>query len=792
MWLKLKISIGYGILMLLLVFTVHFFRREQTLRDTLRKGEETQSRIRNLTERTYAGLLDLASQAELVAVWEEEELDEYRRKRQAVCDTLQTLRYHIRTFEQQARIDSLCLLLQEKEELLSVTMTTFRQLEEVNHIVRERIPSIVSSVQSKPSPDNKDTGPLQEKKRSFWNLFRKRTAKSAYLQEKEKQEQRDSAAGNPVRNTAVLLYSLDREVNKRQKEQQDRLLSQMDSLYAGSMRLNRKMTGLTADFEREASIRLSRRYNAFIAQREGTYRMATVLGLLVFLTAIVLYVIVHRDLNKLHRYEKKLEASDRKNRELLASKKKMMMGIAHDLRAPLAVIKGSADLLPEEGDKARQEEYVENIRHSSDYMLRLVNTLIEFYLLDTDRFAPDKSVFRLEDLFKEMAMNFAGEAQKKHIRFITEFCGLEAIVDGDRMHIQQIAGNLLSNAVKFTMEGEIRFHAEYMKGELHFSVQDTGLGMDKEEKSRIFNAFERLDNARNISGFGLGLAISSMLVSQMGGSITVESSPGQGSTFMVFLPLPEASGSSQIEETSVPDDRLNRISVLVIDDDRIQLNIIREMLKRCGVRCDCCETSRELFDRLREQDYDLILTDIQMSGTDGYGILELLRSSNMETARKIPVVAMTARANDESEYLSCGFADCIHKPFTPEDLSHTILRTTGRKAGETWKPDLSLILSGEENRQEMLELLVSEMQKDLAGLEHALERHDRITAVSILHKDLPLWTSVRLGYPLSRLKELAASEVENNEDELYEEIPKITAAVKKLITYCEQIKETNE
>lgn len=792
MWLKLKISIGYGILMLLLVFTVHFFRREQALRDTLRKGEETQYRIRNLAEKAYAGLLDLASQAELVAVWEEEELDEYRRKRQAVCDTLQTLRYHIRTFEQQARIDSLCLLLQEKEKLLSVTMTTFKQLEEVNHIVRERIPSIVSSVQSKPSPGNENTGTLPEKKRSFWNLFRKRTTRSAYLQEKEKQEQRDSATGNPVRNTAVLLYSLDREVNKRQKEQQDRLLSQMDSLYAGSMRLNHKMAGLTADFEREAGIRLSRRYNEFMAQREETYRMATAVGLLVFLTAIVLYVIVHRDLNKLHRYEKKLEASDGKNRELLASKKKMMMGIAHDLRAPLAVIKGSADLLPGEKDKARQEEYVENIRHSSDYMLRLVNTLIEFYLLDTDRLTPDNSVFRLEDLFREVAMNFAGEAGKKHLRFTTAFCGLEAIVDGDRMHIQQIASNLLSNAVKFTMEGEIRFHAEYMKGELHFSVQDTGMGMDEEEKSRIFNAFERLDNARNISGFGLGLAISSRLVSQMDGSITVESSPGQGSAFMVFLPLSEASGSSRTEEPTISDYRLDGINILVIDDDRIQLNIAGEMLRRCGVKCDCCETSRELFDRLREQDYDLLLTDIQMPGTDGYDILELLRSSNMEAARSIPVIAMTARANDEGEYLSRGFAGCIRKPFTPEDLAYAILRTTGRKAGVAWKPDLSLILTGENNRREMLDLLVSEMQKDLAALRYALERRDRAAAVSILHKDLPLWTSVRLDFPLSRLKELAAGDGKNGGDKLYEEIPGITAAVEKLIAYCEQIKETNE
>ena len=236
------------------------------------------------------------------------------------------------------------------------------------------------------------------------------------------------------------------------------------------------------------------------------------------------------------------------------------------------------------------------------------------------------------------------------------------VVSGDRSQLQQILNNLLSNAIKFTRQGEIRLQAEYRNKELHFSVQDTGTGMTEEETTRIFTAFERLDNARNVPGFGLGLAIASRLVSGMQGSLTVKSKPGEGSTFTAFLPLLEADESTQMDETRIATDyHLDGINVLVIDDDRMQLNITKEMFNRNGVRCDCCQTSRELVTRLRSQRYDLLLTDIQMPETDGYGILELLRASNMENAKTIPVIAVTARVDDDNEYLSGGFSGCIHK-----------------------------------------------------------------------------------------------------------------------------------
>lgn len=149
------------------------------------------------------------------------------------------------------------------------------------------------------------------------------------------------------------------------------------------------------------------------------------------------------------------------------------------------------------GEKERvgQEEYAENIRHASDYMLSLVDTLMNFYLLDTGQARENISVFCLETLFREITNNYMPLVQKKGLQLLTQYSGMNAVVSCDKGHLQQIVNNLLSNALKFTGKGYVRLEATFNVGELCIKVQDTGAGMNDEEQKRIFNAFERLDNA---------------------------------------------------------------------------------------------------------------------------------------------------------------------------------------------------------------------------------------------------------------------------------------------------------
>lgn len=792
MGVRIKVIIGYCALIALLAFIVYLFRQEQVKHNTSQKGEKELIHTRKLTEQTLVCLLDLTSQAELVSVWEETELKHYRTKRETICDTLQVLRDYVHTATQQTRIDSLCLLLQEKEALLSAVMRTFTALQDIGDLVSEKIPAIVSKARQEPVLQDTTAYlflPFKEpkEKKGFWSIFHRKETKSAYLKQKEQAVRINTrAATASLSSTTRLLYSLNREVAEKQHTQQQILLVQMDSLYHNGMVLNGKLNSLIQDFEAESNLLYSDRYKTFVADREESFLVITELAALIFLLVILIYIVIHREINRRSNYEKELETSDRKNKELLQSRKKMMLSIAHDLRSPLSIIQESAELLPQLKEKAQQDEYAANIRHSSDYMLSLVNNLMEFYLLDTGNIKLHECIFPLADFFRHTADNYSLLARKKHLTLSTRFTSMDTVVCGDRAHLQQIVNNLLSNALKFTTRGNILLEAEYQNGELCFCVRDTGPGMTEEEKERIFHAFERLDNAHGIPGFGLGLAIISQLVSRMKGSISVESRPGEGSSFMVFMPLATADRYSRIDEkTAATDWHLENIRILVIDDDLIQQKLTRKMLLQNGVACDCCTHSWELAGRLKDKDYDVLLADIQMPEMDGFGVLEMLRSSNIEKAKIIPVIAVSARDDDENEYLSAGFAGSIHKPFTEEALMDSVQKVTNRKNREARVPDFSVILSGEEDEKGMLRLFITEMKKDLASLSAALEQNNRKTVREILHKNLPLWETVRLDYPIRQLHVLVITDSSVWTDDQYAGIQKIVRAVEKLIDYAE-------
>lgn len=790
MGLKFKIILGYGILIILLAVTIYLFRREQIKRNALLRNEKELVHVWKLTEQIYANLLELATEGEMVSVWNLEDYQSYRAKRTDICNTLQILKNNAHTLGLQNRIDSLCSLLKDKELLLGTVMNTFKRLQSQTDIVNERIPAIISKVEKLPDNTKEETVQEESKRRkNIFSIFRRKEKKSAYLQHKKSTEKPQEKSSSSV--TTGMLHSLNREVTKERQAQQRVLTTQMDSLYAKNIILNQKLNNLIRTLEFESNRRISDRYRQFVSEREQSYFLISFLAISVSLLAILLYFIIHRELNRKYRYEKELEKSDKRNRELLQSRKDMMLSIAHDLRSPLSTIKGAAELLPEESVPERRHEYMESISHASDYMLTLVETLMNFYLLDTEQSRSQISVYNLESLFKEVADNFLLQARKKDLWFSREFLGMDTVVSGDRGQLQQIVSNLTANALKFTEKGSICLRAEYHGGELRFSVQDTGCGMDSKDTERIFTAFERLENARNVPGFGLGLTISYRLVSQMGGNIRVESRRGEGSTFIVILPLRQADEKSPIEESKPVSaiSRLNDISVLLLDDDIRQLRITGEMLKRLGADCTLCTTSRELIARIREKSYDVLLTDIQMPEMDGFSILELLRSSNIGCANTIPVIALTARVDDDVNYLSRGFAGCIRKPLSIDRLFAGISGIIGTVKERIWKPDLSLLFTGEDNQEEMLRIFVDESRKELSRLHDALHRNDRQALREILHKNLPLWETVNLDYPMEMLHEIVTTKPEEWQEKHLKEIYRIEQSVSKLIIHVEKMQE---
>lgn len=800
--LKLEIIAGYLLLVSFFACIIYLIHEEREKKSSMECQEVHWLEEQRLTNQTFIKMLNLATIGELIAGWTEEDNTAYQNKCMEVISLLQKSKMNQEDMEQRSCIDSICGLLTKKERQMAALLHQIEDMPNAGEIIHKKIPAIVrktrqqSKGQTSPMAAPTELLPIKKKKNNFWSFFKKKEEKSAYARQREKTiitRIPPTVRKNPV-VSQTWIYSLEKEINDTTRLYEEKLFARIDSLKVQNRRLNERINTLIENFEKKEGQTFSHKIQEQQVLHNRSFQLMTGIGIGAFLLVIILYMVIHRDVNRQYHYRRRLEASNKENTELLAARRKMMLSIAHDLRSPLAIIKESSELLPQLEEKAKCDEFAMNIHHSSDYMLSLVNTLMNFYMLDTEQIQLHPVPFLLSGFFKETAKSYTLLSKKKHIGFTTRFFGLDVIVNGDRAHLQQIINNLLSNALKFTEKGLITLDAEYKNRELCFLVRDSGTGMTEEEKKRIFNAFERLDNAKNIPGFGLGLAITAKLIKRMSGEISVESRIGIGSTFSVFLPLPVADNNSDLEEVKPGIGyHLENIRVLVIDDDLIQQRITCEMFSQNHVICDCCTNSWELTSLLRQNDYDLLLTDIQMPEIDGFGILEMLRSSNIEKIKNIPIIAVTARPDDDNEYLSRGFAGSIHKPFTTEQLMDIVGKIVSQKKIAGQIPDFTIILSGEDNQQEMLRLFIEETRKDMVSIAAAIDQNDLKTVHSILHKNLPLWETVHMNYPLVQLKKLVTTTTDSWTKEQITDIREIIRSMKELIDFAEhKLQEENK
>lgn len=449
-------------------------------------------------------------------------------------------------------------------------------------------------------------------------------------------------------------------------------------------------------------------------------------------------------------------ALNNEKNELLEQKQRMIQNVSHELRSPLATVMGYAELLPD-GEQA--EEAKGHILSASRRMQGLLNTLLHYCRLASGKDRADAVLFSPKGIADTLEGLFALRAGEKGLSFHAEYEGEDVVVSGDRERILQIGQNLISNAVKFTDEGGVTLLVRYGNGILTLEVSDTGTGMTREEAGRIFLPFERLANADVQDGFGLGLSIVRGLVDMLGGSVGVDSREGEGSVFTVSLPVPVADPEKVEEgrkktETGLPDG----LCFLAIDDDGVLLNIINKQLELAGAHCDTCRTPGEMIGLLRKRHYDLLLTDIRMPGMNGYRLLELLRNSNVGNSREIPVLAVTAHvAKKEGDFVKAGFAGCLYKPFSAEELYAAVRKGLARQGNRECKEempelDFSPLLVKEENGKTMLGILAGQTRKDMEALKEAVRRKDKPALADITHHLLPVWTLLRVEKSLHLLR----------------------------------------
>lgn len=656
-------------------------------------------------------ITELATQGEGVLGWDDEDSRAYRSKRLDTDSLLQALRQECVRFVRPEQVDTLRMLLAAKETHLLRIMQSVRQWEEMDSLIAHRLPTAVASA-AKPRLEVR-------RKKGIAGFFGKK----------------DTIRVFPPSNN---LHVLNSQITTLKDTPEFDFDAPVDSLRRQNKQLNHELSVLISLLDGQAQMAFDFRDKRIADMRQTSFRiLSCVLGVAILLL-VLSYIIIQRDIRRREAGERKLKEIISQNRGLLDMRKKIILTISHDIRAPLSIINGSAELAMDTRDRKRRNSHLANIGILCKHILHLLNNLLDVYRLNEAKETRNDTPFRLSDLLERIAAGFTRAANDKGLLFQCDFEGTDVTVCGDSDRIEQIADNLLSNAVKFTEAGSVGFTARYENGTLLLTVEDTGIGMSEETAARIFDPFERSAPDTNAEGFGLGLSITKGLVGLLDGEITVASEVGKGSTFRVSLPLPlsdeTVESEAQTHNTSL---RLPQ-RVLAIDDDPLQLEIVREMLERNGVSCTTCGNTRALVGEMRKADYDLLLSDIQMAGTNGFELLELLRNSNIGNSRRIPVVAMTARGDKEREaFASAGFAACIYKPFSMHELLDLIASVTDGTKSEEVLADFAALTADVRDKKKLLRTFIEQSDKDIEQLRKAGNDRERLR--EIIHRMLPMW-----------------------------------------------------
>ena len=395
--------------------------------------------------------------------------------------------------------------------------------------------------------------------------------------------------------------------------------------------------------------------------------------------------LILQDVTKEKEVEKKLVKAKRLAEEADKAKSVFLASMSHEIRTPLNAIVGFTGLLNKTELSPRQKKFSYLIQQSSEHLLALVNDVLFLFKLEMGRVYMEQVPFNVHDLVKnvyESLLFRAGENRLEMNYLIGE--NVPEVLVGDPFRIKQILMNLTVNAIKFTDEGEVKLRVFTEKTTsksvfLRFEVQDTGIGIAKEDMDKIFDEFaqSQFGNEKKRKGAGLGLTIVRKLVDLLNGRMHVESVPGKGSLFSVVLPFEKTESVVAVQEEKdygVDFDLLKGKRILYADDDEHNILLGESILKDWDVAFELAYDGKEALELLRTQQFDVVLLDIQMPGLSGVEVMKQVKQDQENLNRKTKMLAVTANImeNDIQHYLESGFDGYILKPFREEGLYNKI------------------------------------------------------------------------------------------------------------------------
>jgi CheY-like chemotaxis protein/nitrogen-specific signal transduction histidine kinase len=390
-------------------------------------------------------------------------------------------------------------------------------------------------------------------------------------------------------------------------------------------------------------------------------------------------------------HQQQLDEARQRAEAATATKSRFLATMSHEIRTPMNGVLGMTTLLRGTRLDDEQRGYVDLAHRSGQHLLSVINDILDFSKIEAGRMEVSPEPFDTRAAIDETRQLLASEAQRKGLTLSSVVASdMPALVLADSRMVRQVLLNLVGNALKYTVDGFVRIDATWRpssegQGELHISVRDSGIGISGEAIRRLFSEFTQLDTSttRRYGGSGLGLAISLRLATLMGGAITVESTPGRGSTFTMTLPASVVSRDTEARATAGREPLarpLESLAVLVVEDNPVNQVVAVRLLERQGCRVDLATTGQEAVARCAARPYGVVLMDCYMPEMDGFEATRRIRAA--DNGRRTPIIALTASVldTDRQRCLDAGMDAVLPKPVDADALIAAVRQFTTNAA----------------------------------------------------------------------------------------------------------------